>query len=273
MPSKFSDYSPVSGDDESAKSFLHDKEDNTPKAVPPRRTHIQTVKSYMRTTYNVLLHVFVVATFGLVYIRYRRDNMDLRVGHFSRHEYFYAPTDAPISYYDKIITTAWENNTFLDPWGGDGPEVDKKWEDLLSGGIVRLTHEETARLPFTPAKLYKGHEGEYAGFMEVFHHLHCLNRIRRNFYNPDAETDPGLSPEFTRQHNEHCFDYLRQNILCYSDLSVLPIGWDSVREKYIAGFDTKIPKICRNFDAIKQWANERRPEHAPPGSEEVHIGG
>lgn len=43
-------------------------------------------------------------------------------------------------------------------------------------GIIRLTEEEASRLPFEPAKLYGGKEGEYAGFLEMFHQLHCLVR-------------------------------------------------------------------------------------------------
>ena len=34
-------------------------------------------------------------------------------------------------------------------------------------GIIRLNQEEADRLPFKPAKLYGGKEGEYAGFLEV----------------------------------------------------------------------------------------------------------
>jgi len=34
-------------------------------------------------------------------------------------------------------------------------------------GIIRLNQEEADRLPFKPAKLYGGEEGEHAGFLEV----------------------------------------------------------------------------------------------------------
>lgn len=67
--------------------------------------------------------------------------------------------------------------TYLDPYGGDTPEIDDKWEELLQVGILKLTSKEVESLEFTPAKLYGGQEGEYAGFLEVFHQIHCLVRF------------------------------------------------------------------------------------------------
>lgn len=51
---------------------------------------------------------------------------------------FTAPTDAPISYYHKIISTAWANNTFFDPWGGDGTYQAVKMEHFDETSILAL---------------------------------------------------------------------------------------------------------------------------------------
>lgn len=59
--------------------------------------------------------------------------------------------------------------------------------------------------------------------------------------------------------------------MCYSDLSVLPIGWDQGHQGYMSPFDAKIEKTCRNFDAIHAWAMTRTPEHVPPGNGGVDL--
>ena len=59
--------------------------------------------------------------------------------------------------------------------------------------------------------------------------------------------------------------------MCYSDVSVLPIGWDHKAQAYYATFDTVIPKKCRNFDAIQDWARSRKQEHVPPGNGGIDL--
>jgi hypothetical protein len=44
-----------------------------------------------------------------------------------------APTGVPIRYVPKTIQTVFENDTFIDSYAGAGPEVDKKWDQLLGG--------------------------------------------------------------------------------------------------------------------------------------------
>jgi len=85
-----------------------------------------------------------------------------------------------------------------------------------------------------------------------------------------------LSPEIVVSStksitSEHCFDYIRQNLMCYSDVSVLPIGWDPKHKAYYATFDTTIQKTCRNFEAIYAWAKTRQVEHIPPGNGGIDL--
>lgn len=72
--------------------------------------------------------------------------------------------------------------------------------------------------------------------------------------------------EFVRQgaglgHLAHCFDYLRQSILCSGDTTLegrtydssgaeVPIGWGSYHE-------------CKDWEQISAWVNARQPWDGP----------
>lgn len=54
--------------------------------------------------------------------------------------------------------------------------------------------------------------------------------------------------EEVAHHSAHCFDYLRQSIMCAADTSLegdteLGPGWGSKHE-------------CTDYDALLEWANE-----------------
>lgn len=65
--------------------------------------------------------------------------------------------------------------------------------------------------------------------ISVFHQLHCLSYIRTFLYStvaiarkPDAATDAG-ERAFVRDvdpHVAHCFDYVRQGLMCAADMTV-----------------------------------------------------
>lgn len=72
------------------------------------------------------------------------------------------------------------------------------------------------------------------------------------------DSKPALSLDGEKQkaflkpgHVRHCFDYLRQSIMCAADSNIEPVdkklggvtGWGSVR-------------VCRSFDTLVAWASE-----------------
>ncbi|ORY05913.1 hypothetical protein BCR34DRAFT_490529, partial [Clohesyomyces aquaticus] len=93
--------------------------------------------------------------------------------------------------------------------------------------------------------------------LAVFHQLHCLHGLRNQYYlaieqskngsrsarNNDEHSDPG--------HVRHCFDLLRQSIMCAADTNVEPIkpnlggitGWGHERR-------------CRDFRSVFEWAGK-----------------
>jgi hypothetical protein len=84
-----------------------------------------------------------------------------------------------------------------------------------------------------------------AYMMAVFHQLHCLSYIVDHYQRGYAGT--GLT-EDVAHHSSHCFDYLRQSIMCAGDTNLegeteTGPGWGSKHQ-------------CANYDAILAWANE-----------------
>jgi hypothetical protein len=73
---------------------------------------------------------------------------------------------------------------------------------------------------------YSDSEGEIYD-ISVFHQLHCLNHVRTFLftlkagmdYNSTAETYDQLL-KHQEEHVYHCFDYIRQALMCNADLTV-----------------------------------------------------
>jgi hypothetical protein len=103
-------------------------------------------------------------------------------------------------------------------------------------------------------------------FVSVFHQLHCLvslpsqsvlgasiadgqpqkSIIIEAFYHARAGP-PGIPGSVT--HQVHCFEYLRQSIMCSADTSLegytgMGNGWGSIHR-------------CTDYDALLDWMNER----------------
>ncbi|KAI1277706.1 hypothetical protein F5Y07DRAFT_398259 [Xylaria sp. FL0933] len=84
-----------------------------------------------------------------------------------------------------------------------------------------------------------------AYMMAVFHQLHCLSYIVDHYQRGYAGAN--LTEEVAH-HSAHCFDYLRQSIMCAADTNLegnteAGPGWGS-------------DHICTDYDAVLKWANE-----------------
>jgi len=108
----------------------------------------------------------------------------------------------------------------------------------------------------------------------VFHELHCLHTIQIGYYyalynlslhteatselsgNPVHPGDtfiPTLKVKTNSEHIQHCFDYLRQALMCAADTNLevankttgVTNGWGSAR-------------TCRDYGEVLRWAEEWR---------------
>ncbi|KAF2873319.1 hypothetical protein BDV95DRAFT_592708 [Massariosphaeria phaeospora] len=121
------------------------------------------------------------------------------------------------------------------------------WDAILpSHGFVAMDLQwaagrnwpETMRLPSDPSK------GVY--LLEAYHQLHCLRMIRKTFWEAYTRKPYTYQPS---PHFEHCFDTLRQAIMCNADNTPLYTFGDNT-----AG-DGQLHR-CHNWDELRVFATE-----------------
>ncbi|KAE9373171.1 hypothetical protein N431DRAFT_557355 [Stipitochalara longipes BDJ] len=139
-----------------------------------------------------------------------------------------------------------------DKYGGmPSQEVDDAWRDLLDGLNIGL-HPSEANLGDTTFQ-WPG-SGDYFSGLEVFHSLHCLNRVREALYPDYYPVSENPKNPSRQDHIEHCINHLRQAIQCHSDLT--PMQWYLVGDRIILKTETR--HMCRNFENIHNWAVQKK---------------
>ncbi|CAI7617891.1 unnamed protein product [Penicillium viridicatum] len=153
-----------------------------------------------------------------------------------------------------------------------GPDVDAAWESLgVNYRSVRIPPEdaEQSGLATDQVKINAKYGGGFPANVEGLHHLHCLNLLRQSlYYNYDYYHTKGEGP-FTnndyivRRHVSHCLDILRQELMCTVDSGVLGQVWiyPENPEPYV---DFNTQHRCKNFDAVRRWAEENQLPQNPP---------
>ncbi|KAI8950687.1 hypothetical protein F4801DRAFT_548033 [Xylaria longipes] len=138
------------------------------------------------------------------------------------------------------LHTSWQHNlTFTQR---PSPSSEAAWNSIIPAGRGFVHHSQLA--PFISN-------------IAVFHQMHCLHAVIVAYY--DALERPPTSdvPDFDNMtstriapfHIRHCFDYLRQAIMCAADTNLevlnqethLTNGWGQ-------------PKLCRDYEQIFAWA-------------------
>ncbi|GAW16356.1 hypothetical protein ANO14919_057820 [Xylariales sp. No.14919] len=134
-------------------------------------------------------------------------------------------------------------------FGPPNATTDAAWGTILNAGLIKLTPEQADALSAPTAKDQQD-STSYVGILEVFHQLHCLNTLRLRAFATDPEVqfaDPG--------HTAHCFEYIRQSLMCLADVNIAPISWNERKREYAIHWDAT--RQCRNFDKIHAWALDK----------------
>lgn len=132
------------------------------------------------------------------------------------------------------------NNTFLPL------DEDWTWNRLVAGGYVRL-----------------GKEGRTFG-VSFYHHLHCLSSIRSDYLVHAGRSHPSESHHHrildTRadghssmadhfKHDNHCFQFVAQSLLCRADTRLYPLREDgTVAYEAAEGDEYR----CRDWAGIRK---------------------
>ncbi|KDR77491.1 hypothetical protein GALMADRAFT_65711, partial [Galerina marginata CBS 339.88] len=112
---------------------------------------------------------------------------------------------------------------------------DEEWAETLPGkrGFVRL-----------------GPKGRPFG-VALYHQLHCVNALRYAYTvaRDGLVTDPEImKSKFA--HDNHCFQFLRQSILCGADNSLIMVDQSNQSLSH-AGFGAK--HRCRNWAQLRRF--------------------
>ncbi|KAH9222238.1 hypothetical protein DL95DRAFT_402213 [Leptodontidium sp. 2 PMI_412] len=216
----------------------------------PSSSSRQTI---LRKYLPFLLHLILILIYTTAFI-YQPAKIVIREG-------FDAPTDAPIEYETVKYFGEPDGSIYFGP---SNNETDAAWESLLTNGpgLVWISEDAASKLS-EPTERVRDYNREinpdvpgYMGNIEVFHQLHCLNRIRKLFYNRTREDVHDEIPEMREPHTTHCFEYLRQVIQCHGDVGIMSLGWDATGEAYTAIFETE--RQCRNFELIREWTKKHQ---------------
>jgi len=145
-----------------------------------------------------------------------------------------------------------------------GPEADTAWDRVGSylPPIVVSSKEiealgkdpkNTVRMP----ESYGYGPDAYLASVESFHHIHCLDKLRREIsYKHYWEKEEGPYPgsELHEAHTSHCIDVLIQSLMCTGSVDMITYNWVEGRDMMMADFNNN--KVCKDFDAVLKWVDE-----------------
>ncbi|KAJ6036382.1 hypothetical protein N7540_000661 [Penicillium herquei] len=119
------------------------------------------------------------------------------------------------------------------------PETEAAWESLFPKGKGFVRHETIAP--------------ETSG-LAVYHALHCVKSLHDVYYTAlDGSHSEDMANEHSHlndpHHVRHCFDYLRQSLMCAADTNLEPISREL---KGVTGWG--FTRTCRNLESVKLWA-------------------
>lgn len=147
------------------------------------------------------------------------------------------------------------------------PQASDLWAGVIpTSGLIAIKYPERYSLKHG---LETSAEASEVYGLQVTHEFHCLKMIRESFFglvtrDEDYMTDlyaPNSSvrlPQGNLFHVFHCFDYLRQTILCRADTT---LEWRSeINPLHIDGYGP--PHTCRKWDEVYEWMVENLPPDA-----------
>ncbi|KAJ4253879.1 hypothetical protein NW762_010277 [Fusarium torreyae] len=209
-----------SPDTESLLSTDESQEKLLPSLPSTTSKRNKSIKAY--------LHITAIAFYGIITIllciwtaRLNGENCACQRGAI------YSPAEIAIQYEKHtIVHNLADNGKYRGP---PRPEQDAAWEDLLRYNNLRIQKGDLDKANTTSVPL-NDEKGGYLATLDVFHTLHCVNKIRKSYYS-DYYHDPNPLAD-QQEHFDHCIDLLRQVYSCEYQNTVLELGINCVSEKY-----------------------------------------
>lgn len=135
-------------------------------------------------------------------------------------------------------------------------EVRKKWLGIVPKGLGYVEVHDPSKYNNLPNQPLQGPGFSHTVYTtSVTHQLHCLYNIAQVY--SGLVSDPSLIPQQMQGHLPHCFEYLRQTIMCCGD-TALEGQQTTFPEGFVGsdGWDAK--HVCKDYDAIYSHLEEVR---------------
>lgn len=150
------------------------------------------------------------------------------------------PDTVPQVFIGLSTETFQYNESFATPPPQEGGQ-EPVWDSLIPNGLGYVKHPTLA---------------PNLSVISVFHQLHCLYTLRRAYYAISVDQHKLEDFDFGIErapHAAHCFEYLRQALMCSADSSIEPAG------KRVEGFlGWGFQRQCRDYGGLMAWAEKWR---------------
>ncbi|EME81795.1 uncharacterized protein MYCFIDRAFT_50335 [Pseudocercospora fijiensis CIRAD86] len=128
-------------------------------------------------------------------------------------------------------------------------EAERAWTKLIpkGKGFVHINNES----PLDPAPGLDLSLPHQRAMVAVFHQLHCLYMTRSAYFSARA----GNFDDVHEEHLSHCWDYLRQTLMCAGDTT---LEWVGAPPHDLGSSGWGYRHQCRDYAAIYTWAEKHR---------------
>ncbi|KAK2603873.1 hypothetical protein QQS21_003908 [Conoideocrella luteorostrata] len=157
------------------------------------------------------------------------------------------------SHPDWLPPEEWRTEVFrLHQIYGEEPVGTAKeaWESMIPKGKGFIVVKNDTQLANMPGLRHPEHEQHAC--VAIFHQMHCLYITYAAYWNARNGNFDEIPPE----HLIHCWDYLRQSIMCAGDTSLEWVHPLDSPPNQTSGWGFQ--HTCKNFDAIFEWTESHR---------------
>ncbi|KAG9204307.1 hypothetical protein G6514_001381 [Epicoccum nigrum] len=140
----------------------------------------------------------------------------------------------------------------------------EEWHKLApkGGGFIQVLDYTSHALP-PPMHFdkYPALRGKNTYVLAVFHQMHCLYHMQAYMDTLAMQIRAGnmTLDEHKLIHNDHCFNYLRNAIMCAADTTLEGQIVRPDHDPSVAGTDgTGAMHVCKNWDEVVRWAEGNR---------------